>query len=145
MAHGNLYDVRQKLKIAFLAVSLLLVALFLIISNRLVEDLSTEEHNKMEIWAEATRSAASNVTNVDMNLILKILQSNTTIPIIIADDQGQVLQTHNLEIPNRHGEQFLQKKLQSLRDKEQVIEIYIDNDTSQSLYYDDSTLLKRVS
>ena len=81
MAHGNLYDVRQKLKIAFLAVSLLLVALFLIISNRLVEDLSTEEHNKMEIWAEATRSAASNVTNVDMNLILKILQSNTTIPL----------------------------------------------------------------
>ena len=145
MAHGNLYDVRQKLKIAFLAVSLLLVALFLIISNRLVEDLSTEEHNKMEIWAEATRSAASNVTNVDMNLILKILQSNTTIPIIIADDQGQVLQTHNLEIPNRHGEQFLQKKLQSLRDKEQVIEIYIDNDTSQYLYYDDSTLLKRLS
>ena len=145
MAHGNLYDVRQKLKIAFLAVSLLLVALFLIISKRLVEDLSTEEHNKMEIWAEATRSAASNVTNVDMNLILKILQSNTTIPIIIADDQGQVLQTHNLEIPNRHGEQFLQKKLQSLRDKEQVIEIYIDNDTSQYLYYDDSTLLKRLS
>lgn len=145
MAHGNLYDVRQKLKIAFLAVSLLLVALFLIISNRLVEDLSTEEHNKMEIWAEATRSAASNVTNVDMNLILKILQSNTTIPIIITDDQGQVLQTHNLEIPNRHGEQFLQKKLQSLRDKEQVIEIYIDNDTSQYLYYDDSTLLKRLS
>lgn len=145
MAHSNLYDARQKLKIAFLAVSLLLVALFLIVSNRLVEDLSTEEHNKMEIWAEATRSAASNVTNMDMNLILKILQSNTTIPIIITDDQGQVLQTHNLEIPNRHSEQFLQKKLQSLRDKEQIIEIYIDSDTSQYLYYDDSTLLKRLS
>ena len=46
MAHGNLYDARQKLKIAFLSVSVLLVALFLVISNRLVEDLSTEERNK---------------------------------------------------------------------------------------------------
>ena len=54
MAHGKLYDARQKLKIAFLSVSVLLVALFLVISNRLVEDLSTEERNKMEIWAEAT-------------------------------------------------------------------------------------------
>lgn len=145
MAHGNLYDVRQKLKIAFLVVSLLLVGLFLIISNRLVEDLATEEHNKMEIWAEATRSVASNRSNVDMSLVLKILQSNTTIPIIITDSQSQILQTHNLDIPDRHGEQFLQNKLQSLKDKQQVIEIYIDDETSQYLYYDDSTLLKRLS
>ena len=106
----NIYDVRQKGKLIFLLISVLLVGGVLYVSNDLVDDLSVEERKKMEIWAEATRSAASNVTNVDMNLILKILQSNTTIPIIIADDQGQVLQTHNLEIPNRHGEQFLQKK-----------------------------------
>ena len=30
MAHGNLYDARQKLKIAFLSVSVLLVALWLL-------------------------------------------------------------------------------------------------------------------
>ena len=59
MAHGNLYDARQKLKIAFLSVSVLLVALFLVISNRLVEDLSTEERNKMEIWAEAKQYPAN--------------------------------------------------------------------------------------
>lgn len=145
MAHGNLYDARQKLKLAFLAISLTLVALFLIISNRLVEDLATEEHNKMEIWAEATRSVASNRSDVDMGLVLKILQSNNTIPIIITDSQSQILQTHNLNIPDRHGEQFLQNKLQSLKDKQQVIEIYIDEETSQYLYYDDSTLLKRLS
>lgn len=145
MAHGNLYDARQKLKLAFLAISLTLVALFLIISNRLVEDLATEEHNKMEIWAEATRSVASNRSDVDMGLVLKILQSNSTIPIIITDSQSQILQTHNLDIPDRHGEQFLQNKLQSLKDKQQVIEIYIDEETSQYLYYDDSTLLKRLS
>ena len=145
MAHGNLYDARQKLKIAFLSVSVLLVALFLVISNRLVEDLSTEERNKMEIWAEATRSVAGDHTNNDMNHVLKILQSNTTIPIIIVDSQNNILQTHNLDIPDRHGEQFLQKKLQSLKEKQQVIEIYIDKDTYQYLYYDDSTLLKRLS
>ncbi|MCD8288074.1 MAG: HAMP domain-containing histidine kinase [Porphyromonadaceae bacterium] len=143
MPHYNLYDIRQKVKIAFLITALILVALFLYISDRLVKDLSLEERNKIEIWAEATRSVASSQTDVDMNLVLKILQSNTTIPIIITDSNDNILQTHNINIPERHGEQFLQRKLHSLKEKQQVIEIYIDPTTSQYLYFDESTLLKR--
>ena len=121
MAHGILYDEPQQLKIAFLSDSVILVALFLVISNRLVEDLSTEERNKMEIWAEATRSVAGDQSDIDMNLVLKILQSNTTIQIIIVEIQNNILQTHNLYKPYRHGEQFLKKKLQSLKENQQVI------------------------
>ena len=68
----HLYEIRQKLKIAFLAVSAILVVAFLFISNRLVDDLSVEERKKMEIWAEATRSVAGSDSNTDMALVLKI-------------------------------------------------------------------------
>lgn len=141
----HLYEIRQKLKIAFLAVSAILVVAFLFISNRLVDDLSVEERKKMEIWAEATRSVAGSDSNTDMALVLKILQSNTSIPIIIVDADDNILQTHNLDIPDRHGEQFLQEKLQSLKNKNQVIEIVLSPDDFQYLYYDDSTLLKRLA
>ena len=144
MAKLNLYETRQKLKIAFVAVSVILVIAFLLISNRLVDDLSTEERKKMEIWAEATRTVAGS-NNTDMTLVLKILQSNTSIPIIIVDADGNILQTHNLDIPDRHGEQYLQKKLATLKSKNQVIEIVLSPDDFQYLYYDDSTLLKRLS
>ena len=141
----HLYEIRQKLKIAFLAVSAILVAAFLFISSRLVDDLSIEERKKMEIWAEATRSVAGSDSNTDMALVLKILQSNTSIPIIIVDADDNILQTHNLDIPERHGEQFLHKKLQSLKNKKQVIEIVLSPVDFQYLYYDDSTLLKRLA
>ena len=81
----NIYHKRQKFKIAFFVVSLLLVSAFLYVSDKLVQDLSKEELNKMEIWAEATRLAASD-TNTDLGLILKILQSNSSIPVIIVDE-----------------------------------------------------------
>ena len=50
----NIYDARQKGKLIFLLISVLLVGGVLYVSNDLVEDLSIEERKKMEIWAEAT-------------------------------------------------------------------------------------------
>ena len=54
----NIYDTRQKIKTIFLLISVILVGGFLYVSNKLVHDLSIEERNKMEIWADATRAVA---------------------------------------------------------------------------------------
>lgn len=141
----NIYDARQKVKIVFLLVSMFLVGVFLYISNRLVADLSVEERNKMEIWAEATREVAGNDTGMDMGLILKIIQSNSSIPVIVADEQDSIRQILNLEIPEKWPEVYLQKKLREFKSGSNKIEIYIDEYTRQYLYYDDSILLKRLS
>ena len=141
----NIYDARQKVKIVFLLVSMLLVGIFLYISNQLVADLSVEERNKMEIWAEATREVASNDTDMDMGLILKIIQSNTSIPVIVADEQDSIRQILNLKIPEKFPDVYLRKKLEEFKSGSNKIEIYIDEHTRQYLYYDDSILLKRLS
>ena len=141
----NIYDARQKVKIVFLLVSMLLVGIFLYISNQLVADLSVEERNKMEIWAEATREVASNDTDMDMGLILKIIQSNTSIPVIVADEQDSIRQILNLKIPEKSPDIYLRKKREEFKSGSNKIEIYIDEHTRQYLYYDDSILLKRLS
>ncbi len=141
----NIYDARQKVKIVFLLVSMLLVGIFLYISNQLVADLSVEERNKMEIWAEATREVASSDTDMDMGLILKIIQSNTSIPVIVADEQDSIRQILNLKIPEKSPDLYLKKKLKEFKSSSNKIEIYIDEHTRQYLYYDDSILLKRLS
>ena len=82
----NIYDVRQKGKLIFLLISVLLVGGVLYVSNDLVDDLSVEERKKMEIWAEATRELASDKTEMSMELILKVIQSNTSIPAILVDE-----------------------------------------------------------
>ena len=137
----NIYKTRQKFKIVFIVISLLLVTLFLYVSNKLVDDLSKEELNKMEIWAEATRLAASD-TNTDLGLILKILQSNSTIPVVIVDQDGQVMGTANI---SKKDSLSLEKIYHDFKDIGNVIEIPIDEETKQYLYYDDSVMLKYLA
>lgn len=141
MAIHNIYHKRQKFKIAFFVVSFLLISAFLLVSEKLVKDLSKEELNKMEIWAEATRLAASD-TNTDLGLILKILQSNSSIPVIIADEDGQVMGSANISAKDSLS---LAKKYLDFKEIGNVIEIPIDENTKQYLYYDDSVLLKYLA
>ena len=141
MAIHDIYHKRQKFKIAFFVVSFLLISAFLLVSEKLVKDLSKEELNKMEIWAEATRLAASD-TNTDLGLILKILQSNSSIPVIIADEDGQVMGSANISTKDSLS---LAKKYLDFKEIGNIIEIPIDENTKQYLYYDDSVLLKYLS
>ena len=135
----NIYDARQKGKLIFLLISVLLVGGVLYVSNDLVEDLSIEERKKMEIWAEATRELASDKTE------LKVIQSNTSIPAIIVDDTGEINQYLNLNLPETDTEKYLQEKLEQLKSKSNLIEINLGDGEKQYLYYDDSILLKRLS
>ena len=141
----NIYDARQKGKLIFLLISVLLVGGVLYVSNDLVEDLSIEERKKMEIWAEATRELASDKTEMSMELILKVIQSNTSIPAIIVNDTGEINQYLNLNLPETDTEKYLQEKLEQLKSKSNLIEINLGDGEKQYLYYDDSILLKRLS
>ena len=141
----NIYDARQKGKLIFLLISVLLIGGVLYVSNDLVEDLSIEERKKMEIWAEATRELASDKTEMSMELILKVIQSNTSIPAIIVDDTGEINQYLNLNLHQTDTEKYLQEKLEQLKSKSNLIEINLGDEEKQYLYYDDSILLKRLS
>ena len=141
----NIYDARQKGKLIFLLISVLLIGGVLYVSNDLVEDLSIEERKKMEIWAEATRELASDKTEMSMELILKVIQGNTSIPAIIVDDTGEINQYLNLNLPETDTEKYLQEKLEQLKSKSNLIEINLGDEEKQYLYYDDSILLKRLS
>ena len=95
----------------------------------------------MEIWAEATRLAASD-TNTDGGLILKILQSNSSIPVIIVDSEDRVMGTANI---SQKDSILLHKKYLEFKEIGNVIEVPIDEETKQYLYYDDSVLLKYLA
>lgn len=141
----NIYDTRQKIKIIFLTISVILVAGYLYISGKLVDDLSDEEQKRMEIWAEATRIAANPSAQVDFDLVLQIIQSNSSIPVIIADDDDNILYSINIPLPEKDADKYLAKKYSSYKENGKSIRIPIDENTVQYLYYDDSVLLKRLA
>lgn len=152
---ANLYDIRRYGKIAFLITAAAVVASFLYLSSTLISDLSVAERERMEIWAGATRELAAGSladspdTNIDF--LLSIISGNTTIPVLLTDEEGNILDQRNFRLPvpddpaDSRNVDFLQRELDDLRNSSNKIAIQIAPGITQYLYYEDSTLLKRMS
>ncbi|GHT43469.1 two-component sensor histidine kinase [Bacteroidia bacterium] len=121
------------------------------VTNILVDELKEEERKKIEIWAGSiallsaqTQTIDNEAVTSDFNnydqLLLLILQSNTTIPVIWTDDAGRAIQVVNLKTP----EDDVAQKIADWKKQHAPITIQLDENTAQYVYYDDSTVLKRL-
>ncbi|MDE6580931.1 MAG: HAMP domain-containing histidine kinase [Duncaniella sp.] len=161
----NIYELRRYGFIIFIVVSAAVVAGFLYYSNLLVKDLSEQERARMQIWADATKEII-NITSVDapddtptgnIDFLLNIIEENRSIPVLLTDDEGNILNHRNFDLPEPIDSTmpcsylsdinyaFLMGKLERLRHTSNVINIIITPTNCQHLYYEDSKLLKSLS
>lgn len=159
----NIYDLRRFGVALFLLVTLVLVGMFLYISNNLVHDLARQERERMQIWADATKQIADIGANPEaaqspdnLEFLLNIIEQNHTIPVLLTDNDGNILDHRNFDLPepvdslnpyelSPENEHFLRERLASLEKRANVIHIIISPENMQHLYYDDSKLLKKLS
>lgn len=137
------YNNRDLFKYIFIFAAIVIVIGSLLVSNHLINDLSKEERSKIELWAEATRMAGLVDEEADLNLILQILSSNTTIPVILCSANDSVISSANIEIPKEGGKEFLNKKVKEFKAQRPSI-IIEDPNFVQHVYYDDSYTLKKL-
>lgn len=133
--------IRQTLTYLFVILAIASALLSLVVSGKLVKKLSKEERLKMEIWARATASISLDEPGTDMWLVLHILQSNTTIPIILHDEQSGNLQSHHIRLPQEDTDAFLREKMIQFAGRHTPIRLKALN---QTLYFDDSSTLKQL-
>ena len=139
----NIYDSRQWLKYLFIFTAILIAIASHVISDMLIKELAQEERHKMEVWAEATRLTASKDAAVDMSLVLKILQGNTTIPVVLCNSEDSILFVKNIDLPENDIDEFKKSIVKELKSKNQIT-IDMEDSTYQYVYYDDSVILKRL-
>lgn len=126
-------------------VALGIVAASLVFSHRLVERLEADQRQKMEIWAEAMRLFVQADTDThNLDFIWKIIEENDNIPVMIVDADGQFVTARNFDEPVNRRDEFYAATYARLKDKQQPIEIAIDDAEAQYIYYDDSNTLKRL-
>lgn len=141
---SSIYDSRQRWKFGFIFAAVLIAMASVVVSDLLIKDLAREERQKIEVWSEATRVMTSENPSLNMNLILKIIQGNTSIPVILCSETDSVVSYNNIEIPEKNVESFMAKKVKELKSKNPPIVIDMEDGTYQYLYYDDSIILKRL-
>jgi len=131
-------------------------------TNILVNQLKEEERKKIEILAESialisSQALSESANSADLfsnydNHLLKIIENNKTIPVIQTNDSNQMIEIANIKLPPTGDSAFIQKKIKAFRKKHDPIPIQIpiqiDENTVQYeyqyVYYDDSTVLKRL-
>ena len=157
----NLPEIRHRYgTMAFLLASIVVVATFLYLSNLIVKDLAVQERARMQIWADATKeivnlsSSDEDVSGSNIEFLLSIIEGNNNIPVLLTDNQGNIIGHRNFTLPNPDAEipldnpdnkKFLEEKLASIKGTDNVIDINISPGFVQHLYYEDSTLLRRLS
>ena len=140
----------RQVKIILVLAAIVIAVTSLIISNIFVKDLAKEERNKMEIWADAMRSFNMADETTDLGLVLKVMNDNNTIPVIVLDNKGLVQICRNVDVGNRSEKDsvaYVSHLGKRLYDAGRFIRISMD-DANKKAYvdvcYDDSTILKRL-
>lgn len=138
---AGIYWFRRWGKLIFLVVALLLTGSFLWYSFKLSKDLAHQEKERMALWADATHELVSPDPNA-LSFPLAVIEGNTSIPVILTDDSGNLLNYRNIESDNEHD---FNNKVQSLLTSGNRIDIWFDSSEIQHIYYEDSKLLKRLN
>ena len=141
----------RQVKILLVLMAIVIAIASLVASHLLTKDLYEEEHKKVEIWAEAMRTLNMDDENSGMNLVLKVIEDNTTIPVIVLDAHGGVQIFRNIEVKANNYNDSIQKIAvmgNSMKNSGKSIRISI-GDTSKNDFidvcYDDSVMLKRLA
>lgn len=141
----------RQVKIVLVIVAVLIAVASLVASNILTYDLSVEEQRKMEVWAEAMRTLNTADETTDMNLVLKVIDENHTIPVVVMDKEGQAQFFRNVEMrkAESYEDSLHQASVigQNMKKAGQHIRIQLDEQEANDyidVCYDESLMLRRL-
>ena len=133
-------------------VAIVIAVASLVVSHFLIADLSKEERIKMEVWAQALHTLNNANENTDVSLVLSVIRANNSIPVIVVDSAGNVMDYRNIEVEgNNYSDSilFLSSEANRMIRSGRAIKILLppsDNgDDFQMVCYDESLMLRRLA
>jgi hypothetical protein len=130
----------RQVKIWLVVAAVLIAAASLFVSHQLVSDLKAEERTKMDLWAQAMNFVQEADGETDLSLALAFIEGNTSIPVIVTDANGEVLEYRNIE-----DSLGVAKYAQQMKQAGDTISIDLGAGDYLLVCYDESTLLKRLT
>ncbi len=145
-------DQIRRVKILLVLAAVVIAVASLVVSHILTRDLADEERGKMEVWAEAMRTLNRADENTDINLVLRVINSNNTIPVIVLDSKGNVQAFRNIDVPNAKtyadSLAYAETMGKHLLDANRNIRISLDDGIPTDyidVCYSDSLMLRRLA
>ena len=137
----DIYRKRLLWKVLLLIFAVVIGLGSLFYTHDLVDRLKEEERKKAEQWAEATRRL---VTSDDFEFLFRIIEDNTTVPVILIDEEESILSHRNLPSSLATDTLALVRELKRMAKRNEPISIELPNGIVNHLYYRESTLLRQL-
>lgn len=141
----NIYHKKTRWKLLLFLGAVVIGLSSLFYTQKLVEELSAEEREKVELWAEATRKLIEmDVDDTEFDLLLRVIETNNTVPLILTNKTGDTLSTRNLDPKRLKNRAYLDRQLRIMRETHDPIVITLDENENLYLHYKDSILLTKL-
>ena len=141
----------RQVKIMLVIAAIVIAVASLITSHLLTRDLEREERARMEVWATAMRTLNTADENTNLELVLKVINENNTIPVIVLDAKGNAQTFRNVQLKGKIYEDSLKAATaigRELLASGKNIRIYLDDGPHpdyNDVCFDDSSILKRLA
>ncbi len=114
-------------------------------THHLVAKLSFEERKKVELWSEATRLLAQTSHYTDINFPFKVVENNNTVPVMLCDDNYQIVSYRNIDSISALKKGYLTGELNIMKRKHPPIIITLEHGKQNYIFYNDSILIKQLT
>ncbi len=115
-------------------------------TNNLVKKLAAEERKKVELWAKATSLIPkTDIKGESLDFLFSVVQFNETVPVILVDQDTNILMYRNLDTTKISNPLYLQHRLEDMMEDNPPIEIEYLPHKMQYLYYSRSIILNKLT
>ncbi len=131
-------------KTYLILIALGIVTASLYYTNQLARKLADEERKKVEQLGNGLKTLATATNDAELTFAQTFVSQNTTIPLIITDDDYQIIDKVNIDNPNvKDMDKYLHQKLEEFRQMHVPIEA--DYGIGKNyIYYGESYLLTQL-
>jgi two-component system, sporulation sensor kinase D len=107
------------------------------------ESIKEEERKRVELQAKVYRRLIYAVSSGELNFLFEVLRSNTTIPVVLTDESGEILSSMNLD-GQFSDVSYLNNAMLEYFSVYEPIPFAVDQQTTQYIYYRDSKLFTEL-
>jgi two-component system, sporulation sensor kinase D len=132
----RIYDQKIWWKRLLLIMAICIGAFSLWYTRTLADDLAKQEEKKMLLWANALKELSS--SQGQNSFALSIIMDNESIPVIVTDENGNIINDRNLDSVRRETDTaYLQAELEIMKKQRDPIKVeyLMDESTREQLYH----------
>ena len=143
MNSWNSYFWKSLWKGGLLSIAIGIGILTLIYTEQFTNQLRIQENKRIELWGEAISVIVNSDETSDLTMATRIIEFNTSIPLILTDNNNKILTYRNLSVKDT-SYSSIERELKKMIAYSEPIIVNLSPGVNQFIYRNESISLKRL-